>query len=135
MNRIKELLSQYNRFEECIIREIKWLDYGLTYEVIFDYIWDEEGKIRKNLDVDLRVSIRFNLVQEFHFNSNLDKHMVLHSENINWGINDISLIQVAENSASLEKYADLPIPFYHIEIRWEDARRIDIICAGIEILR
>jgi hypothetical protein len=68
MNDIKKTLEKYHNFQECIIREIHWLDYGLTYELKFNYIWDASGNVRKNLDTDVPITLRFNLVQEFHFN-------------------------------------------------------------------
>jgi len=135
MGEIKNLLKIYKNFEKCLLVSIKWLEFGKTIELIFDYIWDDEGNLRNNLDKEEFIVLRFKLVQEFHFKSGLNSSMVLEPEQINWGINEISCIRLVENSDILKQYDSLPKQSYHVEIMWEGDRHIDVIFSEMEIIR
>lgn len=134
MNSIINMLRKYNNFEECVIVDVRWRDFGTTFELVLDYIWDKNGNIRKDLTQEKRVSIYFKLVQDFNYHNALNPSMIREPENINWGINEISGIKLMDNVHSLEKYKSFPIPFYFIRVASEGEWGIDIICASIEIV-
>jgi len=131
---IKTLFQNYKNFQECILLDIKWFKNGTPVELKFDYIWDADGKIRKNLNEEKPIIIRFGLVQEFFFKSALNQAMIREPQEINWGINEISCIKFVEKSDSLKKYKGFQVPFYHVQVLWENERQIDIICSIIEIV-
>jgi len=135
MGNIKNLLENFQNFDDCILLSIKWTDFGNTLELTFDYIWDENGKLRHNLNEEEPIVLRFKLVQEFNFKSGLNKSMVLEPEQINWGINEISCIRLLESSDMLKQYESLPKGFHHVGIFWEFDRQIDIIFSEMEIIK
>ena len=137
MNRIQELLDKYQTLGECVILNINWLHYGTTIELVFDYVWDDDGKIRTDLEQEDRITLRFRLVQEFHLKNALNSSMVLEPQEMNWGINEIARIKLVENENMLRPYASLPKEFHHIAILWErgDQRRIDIVFSEFDIIR
>lgn len=125
-------LELYNNFQECIIKNIEILNYGLTINFILNYIW-KDSEIRSDLHIDNDILIEFHTVMELRFNSGLTSAMIDNIQNINWGINEISCIRVINNNVDLEKYSKFNKKFIHIEIVWENERKIDIVCEKIKI--
>lgn len=124
---IVDQLKRLKNLEECVLLEVVWHNYALDVDLVFDYIWDEKGNIRKDLDTPKRLVLSFYLVQEFHFQANLNDSMCLEPERINWGINEVALVKLNDTPDFLHRYTGLSIPIHHIEVVWEDERRISII--------
>ncbi len=135
MEHIKSLLASYRNFQECVLLDIKWLHYGTTIELTFDYSWNKQGKIRENLNEKEPIVMSFKLVQEFHLTNALNESMVLDPYRINWGINEVAAIRLEEHSTMLKPYEELPKEFQHIAILWErgNMRRIDVVFSELEI--
>jgi hypothetical protein len=133
---ISLLLSKYKNLQECILLRIEWLDYFKTVEITINNVWDGEGRIRKDLEHEEPIVLRFRLVQEFLFNAGLNEAMSLDPDKINWGINEIAFIKMNENSPLVKKYESLPIEYSHTMIEWEKGinRRIDVVSAELEII-
>lgn len=130
-----DLLQKYNNFDECIILEVRLRDYQTTLELLINYIWDDQGNIRPNLDdLDL-VVVRFQLVQEIHISNDLNSAKLIEPERMNWGMNAISLIRIKDQESKLAPYRGLPVSFHHAAISWESARRIEVVFAQLQIER
>lgn len=132
---IIEQLSKYHHFEECIIEEISWLNFGIAIEVRLNYIWQANGTLRQNLDEPEIVILRFNLVQEFHMINALNAAKCESPELINWGVNEIASVKYIENSEYIKKYKNLPVSFHHISFLWERGsnQKLDVVFSELEI--
>lgn len=130
---IKELLESYHNLSECVIEQINWTDFGTTVEVVFDYIWTDDGRIRPDLEHPENVTLKFRLVQEFRMHNALNAAMCAHPEEMGWGLNEIAVARV--NDDVYDQYRFLPVPFNHVAFLWEDERRIDIIFSELEVSR
>ncbi len=126
-------IEQYNKFAECLLLEINWTHYGTTAELVFNYVWTVDGKIRSNLGQEERVILKFKLVQEFHLKNALSDAILAQPERLNWGINEIALVEIEDNADFLKTYRGLSIPVHHAAIMWEDERRIDIVFGELEV--
>jgi hypothetical protein len=131
---IEKLLDSYHSLSECVIETISLSDYGTTVEVVFNYIWDEEGNVRGDLERPKELVLRFRIVQEFHLANALNAYMCEFPREINWGLNEISRAALLSDD-SLNRYGSLPIPFQHMVFYWEGERRLDIIFSELEILQ
>jgi hypothetical protein len=115
MIEIKNKLKEYNNFQECIIEDIVFSDFGTSVSIFFDYIWINEKELRKNLDEKHIVTLKFFLVNKFLMENELSKVLVDSPNSMNWGINEISKINIVESANKI---------FYTVEIVWESKRKI-----------
>ena len=134
VSEMKRVLERYNKFQECVLTDIVWTNQGTSLEIVFDYIWGEDGKIRSNVDQQAKVVLRFSLVQEFHMRAGLNQAMLAEPDRINWGINEIALVDIDEDETALAPYCGLSLPFYHAIILWETERRIDIVFSHLDVV-
>lgn len=132
---MNELLKRYQNFKECIVIDFQVTNFGLTTYARVNYIWDQDGHLRKDLDQrEEIVVLKFYLVQELVFFADLGPQMILSPEQINWGINEIAMITLVDDSDLEKKYSSLGRPFFHFRFWWEDERRIEIVAAEFEIV-
>lgn len=144
---IHRLLYEYYYFQECIIKDIQWHRYGTSVDIVFDYVWSgnaigspslgppQAGRLREDLKTPKLIVVRFRIVQEFHLRNALHSAMIEQIQNINWGINEVSSVNIEDDNLFLSPYRGSQIPFHHITCRWEGDRRIDIVFGTLEILR
>lgn len=132
---ISKKLEEYKNFQECVLLDVRWYHYGTTVELTFDYVWDTDGKLRTKLNENEPIVVCMRLVQEFRLNNALNEAMVLQSEQINWGLNEVAAIRIVEDSELLDRYSKLPKDFHHMAVLWErgSSRRIDVIFSELEI--
>ena len=133
MRSMENILKQFHNFEECILLEVSWHNYGTTINLVFNYIWDTDRKIRPDLEQVHRVTVSFGLVQEFHFTGALNASVCKEPERINWGLNEIAMVRLEEQEDYLHSYKALPVRFHHLAVLWDTGRRIDIVFSTIEI--
>jgi hypothetical protein len=129
---IARALAGYNNLQECVIETMALEDYGTTVEIVFDYIWNERGELREDLDQVRRLIVRFRRVQRFHLENALNPHMSEFPEELNWGLNEIAAMRLVEGD-DLATYREFPVPFHRLEIVWEGRRHIDLIFSELEV--
>lgn len=131
---IARALADYNNLQECVIETMALEDYGTTVKIVFNYIWNERGEVREDLDQVRRLIVRFRRVQRFHLENALNPHMSEFPEELNWGLNEIAAMRPVEGD-DLAAYRDFPVPFHRMEIVWDSGRRIDLIFSEVEVIR
>ena len=127
---IEKFLTEHHVFGECIIEEFRLIEYGTTFEVAINYIWDVTGELRPNIDVPEIIVLRLRSVQELHINNALTQEMLRHPEDINWGLNEIAGIKLVSDTVE----ADSEHSFIHLAFVWEGDRRIDVIFSQFEVV-
>jgi len=133
---MKDLLAKYNNFEECILLDVRWKEWGYSMELVFDYIWKEKDVVRENLGIEEeRIVIRFSAVQEFHARNEWNDTNLREPQEMGWGAGEVALIRLENSETFLEKYRSRPVPFYHVAILWESERRIDVVFSQLEVLK
>jgi hypothetical protein len=130
---IEACLKQHKNFSECIIEELALKDFGTTLDVIFNYIWTDSGELRPDLDKPTNIGLRFRVVQELHINNSLNSSILEHPESIDWGLNEVALVQVVKDDSALRACEDLPAPLNHVEFLWEGERRMDVVFSELEV--
>ncbi len=131
--KFKNELSRYKFLQECILTSINFSNQLTDVELSFNYIYDKDGKLRSDLDRNQIVTIKLGLVQVFKIEGNLNYHQLSNPEMINWGLNEISIIKVLDNSTLLKEHISLSAKLFHLEVLWETNRRIDIIFNSMKI--
>jgi hypothetical protein len=134
---MKDLLAKYQDFQECVLLDVRWRQWGFSLELVFDYIWKEKDVLRENLDIEEKVVLKFSAVQEFHASYKWNDFIFSEPEVIDWGSGEISLIRLEESESFLGEYRSRPVPFHHAAVLWEgsDGRRMDIVFSQLEIWR
>lgn len=127
------LLKKYNNFEECTIKSISISDYGLKVEIVVDYIWENKNGIKEIGPNKNLVLMKFTGVQELLIRNNFNDDMINYPTELNWGINEFSLVKLENNPDILAKYQNSMYNFKHLAFLWEDERRIDIVFINLEI--
>jgi hypothetical protein len=128
---IEKFLIEHRGFAECIIEEFLLTDYGTTFEVAINYIWDTTGELRSNIDEPQTIVLRFRLVQELRINNALTEQMLRHPQDINWGLNEIAGIKIVSNAVE----AGSEHSFIHLAFVWEGDRRIEVIFSEFEVFQ
>ncbi|MGE5621299.1 MAG: hypothetical protein ACM3U0_01865 [archaeon] len=147
--KIREILYKHYEFGECIIEDIRWVNYGTSLEIKVNYIWTDSngffiessgkhsvkyGTIRPNLDIPVIKTLKFNLVQEFHLKNFLPIDSPEDEDSIGWGYSEIGAIRIEDNSLFLSHYWKEAIDYQHMCIYFSDDRRLDIVFHELEIL-
>jgi hypothetical protein len=133
VNELDEMLRDYKYFQECVILEFRIKHYQTTVELLFDYIWTQDGEYQPIVNAT-KLAVIFRVVQEIHVHNDLNDTQVLNPEAMNWGMNEISWIRIRDDEKFLKPYKELPITFHHAAISWENGRRIDIVFSELEIV-
>ena len=143
-----ELIYNHHQFQECVLTEIKWRNWGLGLDLVFNYIWpdcdgffiDERGHKRvklvtprSDLDTPLFKTLSCQLVQEFSVHNYLNDQVINHPDEVDWGFSEIALVDIPDDNAFLSKYRHHRIAFHHVRVLWEGDRRIDIVCKDLAI--
>lgn len=116
MGKIISILKDHKYFQECILEDILFDDYGTTVVLLFDYIWSNDFEVRENLDEKQIIKLKFSSVNRFVIENELSKSVIEEPEMINWGFNEISKINLIETHNSNQ--------FLQMEILWETKRKI-----------
>jgi len=116
MEKIIKILKNHKYFQECILEDIFFYDYGTTIVLLFDYIWSNDFDIRENLDEKQIIKLKFSSVNRFIVENDLSKAVIERPEMINWGFNEISIMNLIETPNSSQ--------FLQMEILWETKRKI-----------
>ncbi|HEX5438989.1 MAG TPA: hypothetical protein VFW98_17690 [Gemmatimonadaceae bacterium] len=131
--RIAQYLQQHHHFSECVLEDIRWLHYGTSIELVFDYIWTQDGELRSDTTSPEIEALRFLGVQEFSLKNALNEAISLQPAEVNWGLSEIAMLQLVDDETLLAKYKSLPIPVHHVRCSWESDRQIDIVFTTVEV--
>jgi hypothetical protein len=123
--RILNMLKEHVYFQECILENISFYDYGTTIVLTFNYIWSNDFKIRPNLDEKQIMKLRFSSVNRFVIDNELSNSVIDEPKMINWGFNEISKINLIGTTNSSN--------FLQVEILWETKRKILIEFSNMDI--
>ena len=129
---IEDILTSFNNFEDCIIEDITFKQFGFRIEFLFHYIFDDNKNIRPELN--RKVNLAFIGVKEFRIKNNWNDAILESPENINWGSNEVSIIKISGSDSYLLKndnpFSDFK--FYHVLFLFEHRRRFDIVFQKLE---
>jgi hypothetical protein len=121
-------LARYRNLEECILTEVRWLDWGSSLECCFDYIWaDEEEAVLPESEFR-HIVVRFEGVQELRLVGGLTDTMIRHPKGVNWGLGEIA---VARSQPADITGGDVPL--HHVTFLWEGERRLDVVAARVTV--
>jgi hypothetical protein len=126
---LRAQLHAYRDFDECVVIDLQWLDWGTSVKVDVDFVWRDDGDIRTKQDNRRVVSIRFFGVSEVHVVDDLTDMMINDEALLNWGHGEISLLTIEQGtpprsrltahsykaSFRRERYTWIEITFTHWE--------------------
>lgn len=124
-------LRKYSNFEECVITNIAWEDFGTAIAITFDYIWKANGRIRGDNEDRVLVTLRFKVLQEFMMYNQLRPALLNDLSNLNWSFAEISQLVVQDDERSA-KYVHPKFSFHHGMIQWEEGVWMDLVFAQLE---
>lgn len=130
---IKEALSRYRFLQECVLTSINFSDQLTGVELSFNYIYGNDGALRSDVDRNQIVTLKLSLIQAFRMKGGLNANQLLNPEMINWGLNEVSIVKILDNSSLLKECINLNVKLHHLEILWETDRSIDIIFNSMKI--
>ena len=116
-------LRRWSRFEECVLHEIRSTDAFSTLDLIFDYLWNDEGRVRDGPGDELSlVKVTASVIKELTFEDGFSEAMGRWPEQVNWGIAKVAEVSISGDGLDLR-----------LIVNWEGDRRIEIICGSIEV--
>jgi hypothetical protein len=133
-NDIRLFLKAHGSFSECIIEQIKLSDYGTTLEVTLTCNWAEGSQTRKAKNSGpTNMSLSFRLVQELRVSNGLNVAMLNNPESLNWGLNEVSAVQVVDEDPLFWPRPFEYRRFSHVVFLWEGERRIDVVFVSLDV--
>jgi hypothetical protein len=126
-------LRELRNFEECVLEELRWCHFGTVIELVFDYIWQDDGSVRPEYVGPKFRTIVLQNVQEIHIDNALTEYMMFHPNELNWGASEVAAVRLVNESRNLLKYRSVALPLHHLRCEWEGERRIDVIFATMVI--
>lgn len=130
---IQEALQRHQFLQECLILSLEWSRFLTALTIVFDSIWESEGKVRPNLEVVNRVVVAFELVEEFQLHGALTDAAVETPEEIGSGFSEVSIVKLVDDPARLGPFASRSNEFHHLALLFESERRVDIVFSGLAI--
>lgn len=117
---LRAQLHAYRDFDECVVLDVQWLDWGTSLKVDVDFVWRDDGSVRSQEDNRRIVSIRFVGVSEMRLVNDLADAMVGEDASPGWGLGEIACLRVEQAAPSRSR---LTIPsykasFWHEEYAW-----------------
>jgi hypothetical protein len=132
---IDEALARYRHFQECLLRELRMTEFGITLELDFEYIWDDEDATGATLAATSRlVTLALDLVQEVRVITAPPRAIVAEPERADWGLTEVALVRLMPSSDLLDKHHEADVPLHHLVVEWEGDRRVDVIFARLRVV-
>ena len=131
---ITKFIEKHHEFAECVLVEVRWQNYGTVLDLLFDYIWADDGTVRPDYLPPVLKTLRFHVVQEFHLANGLTVHTSLRPGALNWGLSEVAAVRLLDDETLLDPYGHLPVSLHHVRCVWEGERRIDLIFSSLEVL-
>lgn len=115
-DRLDTFLSEWNSFEECLLHDVRPVQFGYGLKVDINYVWGESGTIRPDiLERPVLVSLYLMGVQRLEFTGALSAAMLAVPEQIKWGLTEIAYV----------RRFDLP-ELLGLAIEWEGQRQLKV---------
>jgi hypothetical protein len=115
---IRSVLKAHGDFGECLLRELRLVDFGLSLEVIFDCV---AGPKEQSGTVTLVLCV----LHELHLIGAIPPGLLEDPSRVNWGLSEIALVQLAESDSDPRRH--------RLNILWESDRRIEAAFSVLEV--
>ena len=111
---------------------MKLTNYGTTFKVYLSSGWSSDDVDTRTSFSANRILLSFRLVQELHISNALNAAMLSSPQSLNWGMNEISVMKLADSS--------VPWPgplqnhyFHRAEFLWEGERKITVVFRELHV--
>jgi hypothetical protein len=119
--RLDEVLERCNSFEECLLHDVRLVQYGFSAEVAFNVIWDDRGRIRDGILENPRlVTLELEGVAALRLVGGLSPAM--DPAAIDWGLSEVALVERYEIPDGIG-----------IRVLWEGERCLEIECREVTV--
>lgn len=133
-NDIRRLLKEHGNFAECVIEQMTLSDYGTTFTVVMSCDWAQRSRRQEDeSSPPIFISFSFRLVQELHVTNALNAAMLTIPESLNWGMNEVSAVQVVEENPIFWPNPHQDRRFSRVAFLWEGGRRIDVVFSDLDV--
>lgn len=118
-------LGLWRFLEECLLHDMHFIKFGFGVELIFNYVWDEDGSsVRRDvLESPIFLALRLFGVESLLFKGSLTHGMKTRPDLIDWGLSEVACVRPFEDAGQLS-----------LSVQWEGDRRIDIEFMSFELL-
>ncbi|GAB4097902.1 hypothetical protein [Sinomonas halotolerans] len=114
---LQKALDRFNGFSECLLAELRLVNYGYSIEIDLNLVFDDIGSVRSDvLEVSRICTLRLDGVKSMILIGGLSDWMVSHPEDINWGLSEIAGIEVSAGEGIT------------VTVAWEGKREVKIEC-------
>ena len=120
------VLDRWNHFGECLLHRLELTDFGYTLEVVFNVVWDDQGRIRSGiLEQPRLVTLSLHGVARIDFEGGPYPMVIAEPCDADWSLSEIALVRTRD--------AVRP-DLRGLEVRWEGGQRrieVDFKDAGV----
>lgn len=128
---VGQILEQYRSFQECLLKELRLSQFGISLELDLEYIWDDNDPSRAALATTPKtVTLAFDLVHEVRIVSALPTAIRVEPARANWGLTEIGRIRSISPS---ESDRAVSASANHVVVEWEGDRRIDVVFERLRV--
>jgi hypothetical protein len=112
-------LARWTSFQECYIVGVDFPNFGYAMRLVFDYIWDDAGRIRSDLDTPKLVSVEFSPVYLVEYSADIQPLELGEDQSLAPGATEISHIQQSNPRSNASLAVDIEWDwggrFVHVE--------------------
>lgn len=116
---LDEVLAHWTSFQECPIVAIEFPNFAYALRITFDYIWDDAGEIRSDLDVPKLVSVEFSPLYLVEYSADIRSLELGEDQTLGAGAMEISVIRQSNPGSNANLAVDIGWDwggrFVHIE--------------------
>jgi len=128
---MRAMLERWRNFEECILEDVGWRDYGTTLDFAFRYIWKDGTAVFRDDEEAPLVVMRLLQVHEFELLNALNEAQLRFPERLNWGYSEIAMVRLQPDSATPPE-SGAP-RWQKLECLWEGRRHISVSFIAMEM--
>lgn len=113
---LRDELAQWRSFEECILHDVRFVNFGYGVALTFNYVWGSDGAVRTDvLENPKLVTLELLGVESLEFVGALTSGMKASPNKVGWGLAEVARVIAADRPEGLRLVAE-----------WESERRLAI---------
>ncbi len=105
---LRAQLHAHRDFDECVVVDVRWLDWGTALKVDLDFVWHDDGSIRSERDNRRIVSIHFAGVSALNLLNDLTDAMATPGAPKGWSFGEIACLRVEHSTRQASARLTLP---------------------------
>lgn len=130
---IQRNLDRFRSFQECLLRELRFVYAKQRLELEFEYIWDrtvgpDEWKVAAK---SLLVLVTLEPVDEAHISVSATQGLREDPSHADWGLSEVAIVSVDDPPEEAQRVTSRPL--HKLVVAWENGQQIEAVFERLQI--